>query len=145
MIASENGQDSLTPVGFIYTQLPDQKSPEQLWPTFKWQDVSEQYAGLFFRASHGNANAFGEVQEENFPRIDKIIHKNINGRTDGRDNRMKGEPDDYIKMDSVDSEILFTGWQYDCKVLGSEGIQVERYVGEFRPRNTAVKIWVRTA
>ena len=38
---------SLIPIGFLYTQLPNQSSPEQLWPNFMWNEVTQQYSGLF--------------------------------------------------------------------------------------------------
>ena len=45
----KNKQDHI-PIGLIYTQLPNQSEPQILWPLLKWTDITEQYAGLFFRA-----------------------------------------------------------------------------------------------
>ena len=57
--------DSIIPMGFLYTQLPNQSSPQQLWPNMKWSDVSTQYAGLFFRTVGASAEPFGTVQQAN--------------------------------------------------------------------------------
>ena len=32
------------PIGFIYTQLPFESSPNVIWPHFVWQEVTNQYA-----------------------------------------------------------------------------------------------------
>jgi len=32
-----------------------------------WKDVTSDYAGLFFRAEGGGSEAFGTLQNENFP------------------------------------------------------------------------------
>lgn len=37
----------IVPIGFIYTQLPHQPEPPQIWPTVIWHDVSAEYDGLF--------------------------------------------------------------------------------------------------
>lgn len=62
----------LIPVGFIYTQLPFQKSPQELWPWMVWVDDSAQYDSAFFRVAGSKAAAFGSVQEEFSPYIDEI-------------------------------------------------------------------------
>ena len=52
------------PIGFIYVQLSGQKDPQTLWPNTQWNNVSPNYAGLFFRAEGGNASSFGTIQDE---------------------------------------------------------------------------------
>ena len=49
------------PIGFIYFQLRGQPRPQDLF-TGVWEDISSQYAGLFFRVEGGNAAAFGQDQ-----------------------------------------------------------------------------------
>jgi hypothetical protein len=44
------------PIGFLYTQLPNQTSPVELWPNMKWTEVTQQYFGLFFRAEGGHSS-----------------------------------------------------------------------------------------
>ena len=50
--------DKVWPIGVIYTQYPQQKSPQELFPNTTWEEVN--YSGAFFRASGGNAAAFIE-------------------------------------------------------------------------------------
>ena len=56
------------PVGFVYVQFSGQSAPNALWGG-TWQNVSNLYAGLFFRAEGGNAAAFGSSQREGLPNI----------------------------------------------------------------------------
>ncbi len=49
------------PIGFIYVQLPNEKSPTEIWPWMTWNEVSSAYAVVFFRVSGGNAASFGQV------------------------------------------------------------------------------------
>ena len=45
------------PIGSVYTQYPNQESPNDLWGAVStW--VEQDYGGAFFRASGGNAQAF---------------------------------------------------------------------------------------
>jgi hypothetical protein len=73
--------DSLIPLGFIYVQLPNQPEPAILWPNYNyvWENISDSYAGAFFRAEGGLANKFEKqavAQEESVPNI----KGNFNGR-----------------------------------------------------------------
>lgn len=61
---------SVIPVGFIYVQYRGQLTPDQIFKTSgKWQDISSQYAGEFFRAVGGNSASFGSKQKEGLPEI----------------------------------------------------------------------------
>ncbi|CAG7726596.1 unnamed protein product [Allacma fusca] len=60
------------PRGFLYTQYAGQLEPRQLWPTVGWQDVTTEYAGLFFRALGGSSRTFGKTQPDGIPRIGTI-------------------------------------------------------------------------
>lgn len=44
------------PIGFVYTQYPQQASPVDLYPDLTWTELD--FGGAFFRASGGSANAF---------------------------------------------------------------------------------------
>ena len=58
------------PIGFIYFQLRGQATPDTLFGTSgKWQDVSAEYAGEFFRAVGGGSKSFGYTQEEGLPNL----------------------------------------------------------------------------
>lgn len=57
------------PVGAIYMQLPQQKEPELLFGG-TWQNVTDLYAGNFFRAEGGDSLAFeAGTQQESLPNI----------------------------------------------------------------------------
>ena len=58
------------PVGFIYMQLRGQSTPDILFNTSgKWQDISNKFAGEFFRVVGGNSGSFGGIQNEGLPNI----------------------------------------------------------------------------
>ena len=49
--------DTIYPVGVVYTQYPEQKSPNELWGEIStWQELN--YNGAFFRAAGGKADEF---------------------------------------------------------------------------------------
>lgn len=48
--------DSFYPIGYVYTQYPQQTAPAELFPDFTWTELN--YDGAFFRSSGGNADAF---------------------------------------------------------------------------------------
>jgi hypothetical protein len=54
--------------GFIYVQLPNQRSPQEIWPSMKRNDISQQYSNVFFRVIRDKTEAFDRVQEENTPK-----------------------------------------------------------------------------
>ena len=56
---------TVIPIGFLYTQFPEQSSPQQLWPSLQWTEVTQQYAGLFFRAEGSGSLPFGQTQPSN--------------------------------------------------------------------------------
>src|SRR5689334_18333966 len=64
----------LVPIGFIYTQLPGQSEPKDIWLNMVWSDVTPDYDGLFFRAQGGKSLSFGQVQNENSPRLIAAKH-----------------------------------------------------------------------
>lgn len=53
--------NALMPVGYVYVQYPQTKSPEELWPGFTWQ--VKDYSGAFFRSSGGNANGYASCTD----------------------------------------------------------------------------------
>ncbi len=61
------------PLGFIYVQLPKEKSPQEIWSgELKWTDISSTYDSVFFRVAGSKTEAFGKVQEEFAPYIDEV-------------------------------------------------------------------------
>lgn len=56
-----NGKGYL-PVGFVYFRLKGTPEPGVIF-TGTWENISSQFAGLFFRVEGGNAAAFGQDQD----------------------------------------------------------------------------------
>lgn len=122
----------LVPIGFVYTQLPDQPEPWRLWWLVEWTEITEQYAGLFFRAAGRGSAEFGSIQEENFPRL-----TNVNGRL-------------VLATAIASIEIPAYGGVSQTVSVGAAGaaqhwgMSFTTSSGEVRPRNTATRIWMRT-
>lgn len=57
-IYADGQMEGCPPVGAVYVQYPNKKSPEEIWFTATWQNISSDYAGAFFRAAGGKAQAF---------------------------------------------------------------------------------------
>jgi hypothetical protein len=118
------------PIGFIYVQLPNEKSPTEIWPWMTWKDITSAYAGLFFRAEGGNSVTFGNIQEENSPRLSKV--QNFNGYE--RTNSTDIQPGNW-------SPHIYSGGNSNG-TLQSLAFFVSS--GEVRPRNMAIRVWKRT-
>ncbi len=76
----KKGLRQLPPIGFIYVQLPGERSPTELWPPslvsfpqYQWTDVSDSFDSLFFRVAGKRAEAFGKVQEQQTPGLGPFI------------------------------------------------------------------------
>ncbi|XP_054157087.1 uncharacterized protein LOC128955441 [Oppia nitens] len=117
------------PIGFTYVQLPKEKAPQDIWPTFKWQEVSANYAGVFFRITGGSAAPVGQIQEESTPRLAMIEIADATGYKDKSDPIGKGGHAK-IKAGSTGNPWFF---QFDVSN------------DEVRPRNMAVRVWNRIA
>ncbi len=124
------------PIGFIYVQLPNQPDPKSLWPTVEWTDVTSNYAGLFFRAEGGGAASFGQIQEENSPRLINARYKlSEEGCNEGCGLKS-------IEVNKNEwSKGVFTGCESEGNYVS---LQFLTSNGEVRPRNNAVRIWRRT-
>ena len=73
-ITLTNLVNKIIPIGFIYIQYRNQSTPDILFGTDgKWQDVSAEYAGEFFRALGGNSASFGVKQNEGLPNINGTL------------------------------------------------------------------------
>lgn len=135
--------DICHPVGELYVQFPGKSAPTTLYQYGTWTDITEQYAGLFFRAEGGNSLIFG-LDENNKPITQEsanLAHNhyfspaNINiarwpGGSSGTDSLNKSTGSGH-QVRSFPEDQLFTVWED-----GDE---------EARPVNTAIRIWERTA
>lgn len=130
------------PIGFIYTQLPFQKSSEMIWPWAAWQEITSNYSGYFFRAEGGNSEPFGKAQADaiiyhqhavgfglRFTNMDSdlyfVIETNVSQPLGDPLNRF------FIKRNVETMMLIFdeTNKEYDLR--------------ETRPLNYAMKIWIR--
>ena len=106
---------SIFPLGFVYTHLPEQSSPQTLWPHMSWTDVTEQYAGLFFRVEGNVSLPFGKVQDVKSPTY----------------------------FETVDEKLIRPADQIFGKTSTQSWRTTRNWDRNVRPRNTAVKIWKR--
>lgn len=138
----------VVPIGFIYVQLPSQSAPTTLWPASTWQDVTNEYAGLFFRALGGSSGSFESIQSDNGPRITEI--KTF------LEEEMYQQLHAYVYPNGEWSDYVTTGRRFwlwmdinkdQSRVNGPEfiNLRVRQSQTEVRPRNTAVRIWRKTS
>ena len=148
------------PIGFIYVQLPYEQSPKEIWPSnwYSWTEVSEAYAGVFFRVVGGNAAKFGNTQEADAPHIDKILQKwcwtNDDNTCSKGATSYDSEPADVkrnISLSGSSSESWSDPiWSANKYRKGDQSSSMSNYLtfhnsgGEIRPLNMAVKVWKRT-
>ena len=127
---------STIPIGFLYTQLPDQSSPQQLWPSLQWTEVTQQYAGLFFRAEGSGSLPFGQTQPSNQSWISDIWTWSLTA-----DNENGPYP--------LDIGLKEGEWTRLKPADKFQGLPMFYYLSfyttsaEVRPKNTAIKIWKR--
>ena len=127
--------EAMVPIGFIYTQLPNQAEPTLIWPKLKWQEVTSQYADTFFRAQGTETSPFGQVQSEGAPRLSKV---NITqSKWTGNNENIQD-----IITPGMWSKLLLTG---RTRCVDDVCQHINFYVSneEVRPKNTAIKIWKR--
>ena len=124
---------SLIPIGFLYTQLPSQSSPDVLWPNMKWTEVTQSYAGLFFRAEGGNSSSYGQLQLASAPHLTQV-NQHV-----GRDYNIGSYTNNL--EEGIETKNLYTG-------SGGSGnfysLSFKLSNEEVRPINKAVRIWKRT-
>lgn len=113
-------------------QLRNQPEPEKLWPTVQWSEITAEYAGLFFRAAGGSSAEFGSIQAENSPRL-----IGVRGRL--------------VLSTAVSSIVVNANDAWSATLSAGAtgatnhwGLSFAVSSGEVRPRNTAMRIWVRT-
>jgi hypothetical protein len=132
LIVLDNTKNFL-PIGFIYVQLPKEKSPTEIWPLMTWNDVSSTYEGVFFRVIGGGAASFGQVQEDNAPRITEVdtLDKSLIADQSQWNWNNKSIPKEGVSQ-----------WSITGSSAGV-GIRFHSLGGEVRPRNMAIRIWKR--
>lgn len=150
--------DMVWPIGVIYTQYPQQKSPQELFPNTTWEEVN--YGGAFFRASGGNAAAFnGGKQGQGIQSHDHGFSwsgSHSHGITDpGHSHNLELGVDDGGFGHGGERTKRHYGWTSSAYgktgiSIDSETISISGTTGpaggdETRPANYTVRIWKRTA
>jgi hypothetical protein len=125
-------QNPVLPIGFIYVQLPNDKSPSEIWPWMKWNEVSSAYAGVFFRVTGGGAATFGQVQEENSPQLTNVESP---VRCNGAGESTK------VASNSWSDYVITGNTEGPCGK--DRGMRFHISGGEVRPRNMAIRVWKR--
>lgn len=97
----------------------------------QWEEITADYAGLFFRALGGDSEAFNVLQDDNSPRLTRV---NLSGqaRRDAVDITANGVASPMVSSGAI-GPISGTTWGLVFRVSG----------GEVRPRNSAIRIWRR--
>lgn len=146
-IDNKNIRDYVIPVGFIYIQLRNQSTPDELFGTSgKWQDISATYAGEFFRAVGGNSGSFGNTQAEGLPNITGT-YKSINAMSEvnasGCFNILKG----FAGINGIaDGGSYVGGWGIiEAVLLASRSSYAYGSSTHVTPYNSAVRIWKKIA
>lgn len=128
--------------GFTHVQLPKDKAPNELWPSFTWKDISSEYEGVFFRVVGGDAASFGQLQQYNAPRLEIVY---------------LGDSNDDLKLGKIDAKanvtLPVTGWSKAAYTGDNSNGYYKHYymnfkhsdIAEVRPRNMAIKVYKRTA
>ncbi|XP_037036061.1 uncharacterized protein LOC119074162 [Bradysia coprophila] len=126
-------QNNPVPIGFIYVQLRNQSEPGALWVNTTWQEITSQYAGLFFRAVGEGSAAFGVTQLENSPRL-----------TDVGTARLPGFVNQIPIQPTGSWSVSLPVGEPNPSASVHFGLSFAVRSGEVRPRNTAMRIWIRT-
>ena len=126
----------MIPIGFLYTQLPEQSSPQQLWPSLQWTEVTQQYAGLFFRAEGSGSLPFGQTQPSNQSWISDIWSWSQNA--DKEDGRYPFN----IGLKEGEWTSLYPAPKFQ-RLPMFYYLSFYTTSAEVRPKNTAIKIWKR--
>lgn len=112
-----------------------------LWPTCNWTQITSNYSGLFFRAEGGKSLPFGNTQNEDSPRftsasfVDDTVDPPISNAS---------------LLVGTASSYLWAGAHMNTAHDHNEGMRflvtyTDTQNPEVRPKNSAVRIWIRTA
>ncbi len=145
--AKKDVLNSAIPIGFIYTQFPNQPTPQQLWGnTMTWQNISSQYADCFFRAEGRDNDYYGAKKFQTGKQTDAIRDFTFAFKTNlgwgyGLQQNM-----------SIVDQGNDWGWSDGSSRRHSDRVgyrfsvsTVVTTAAENRPVNYTVRIWKRTA
>ncbi len=145
--AKKDVLNSAIPIGFIYTQFPNQPTPQQLWGnTMTWQNISSQYADCFFRAEGRDNDYYGAKKFQTGKQTDAIRDFTFAFKTNlgwgyGSQQNMSivDQGDDWGWSDgSSRRHSDRVGYRFSVSTVVTTA-------AENRPVNYTVRIWKRTA
>jgi len=129
-------QQNPVPIGFIYVQLPNQREPLDVWGyTMIWREITQDYAGLFFRVVGGGSQPFGITQEQSSPTLSQVMLTGMNRAFDSISIQPNGAWTNAVTSGAVGANIGGLIW----------GLSFRTAPAEVRPRNSAIRIWIRVA
>lgn len=129
-------------IGTVYIQFPNKPSPSELGWYGTWSNISNEYAGDFFRAEGGNASAFESGEQSDAIRNITGYMRNVSETWNGA---------------GVASGVFFKRSGYsawytpdnpDSSGTGRVDFDASRVVptaNENRPINKTIRTWGRTA
>lgn len=124
------------PIGYVYTQGPDDMSPSELWPTATWENVSFEEAGSFRRYEGGDALAFGDGQQlDAFENHWHTLRQLLGGGGTGVQ----------FTFASQTNTTVFSSHPGNVGDPATDGVNTPRTATETRPVNYTVRKWRRTA
>ena len=124
------------PVGSIYIQFSGQSAPADLFGG-TWSNISNSYAGLFFRAEGGAAAAFGGSQSDGAPEISGTLGAGYNASGSGAFKNLGTLQQNHGGGDYH----AITAWDFEASRSSSKYGAAD----EVRPVNSTIRIWKRTA
>ena len=135
------------PVGSVYVQFSGQTDPTTLFGG-TWDNISDTYAGLFFRAEGGAAAAFGETQGGGAPNITGSMSVEGNGiafLTNSADLSITGcFSSRTLGLGSTAAQAATTR-PTGVNFAASSSNATYGAADEIRPANSTIRIWKRTA
>ena len=138
---------STMPVGAIYVQFAGQSDPTTLFGG-TWDNISNTYAGLFFRAEGGDAATFGETQTGGAPNIAgsmSVENNNIPFLTNSASLNVSG----CFASATMGNGATYTGVPTTRPIgVNFSAANANATYGaadEIRPANSTIRIWKRTA
>ncbi|MBR5965727.1 MAG: hypothetical protein IK015_06390 [Treponema sp.] len=143
-------------VGSVYVQYPNQKSPEEIWFTATWQNISNDYADAFFRAeSTAKNHQCQEFANQTHAQTDQNKSHDHGGST-GNDSPDHTHNYQCFTLSNPD-HTFGVGWGdalwhpgYENVATGGASTRHTHSISsdggtEARPKNYTVKIWKRIA
>jgi hypothetical protein len=128
------------PIGFVYVQFPNQLDPQTAFGG-QWEDITSDYAGLFFRAEGLHDPDRGSLPFSDTSVIvqDDSIQKHYHRLQDDQGQNYTGRiVDGGGVQGGIDHR---TDLSSTARELQARNIISGRWSTETRPINTAIRIW----